>query len=718
MTRRYAYLALLLGTILSTRPAFAEDAADGAAGSEEIVVTGERSHNAAMAGTKSALPIVETPQSISVVTADDFADLGLANLGQALRFVAGVTPEQRGSSAEVYDLFKLRGFDAAVYLDGLKQFASPSGYLSPQVDVSRLDRVEILKGPASVLYGQSSPGGLVAQSSKLPLARDGLYGGIAGTYGTYDLYRVDADIGGNAGSDLLWRLYGSANGAHTEQRFGKRERQTISGAVTWGASGSTSLTLLANYSHDPYNGDYGVFPTVGTLIRNPNGQLPTDFDGGEAGNRFRRNQGAITYIARHDFGNGWALRASGRYQNIKSQLGLMYVSGAPSASDPTLHVYDRASYATRETLNSWTFDNQLTGTVETGPLKHNLLFGVDRQVAHSTEDYAFGSAPPLNVYAPVYGTVTVPQTPAQVPDAFGGYIATHQRQQGIYAQDQIAWGDLRLLLGGRQDWARVVQAGGSPEKSQKFTWRTGLTYVSHIGIAPYISYSTSFEPQSGLVQTGNGGTANAKPSQGKQLEVGAKYTIPGTQLLLTAAWFRINQTNLLTAIPNSNFSNQTGEVRSQGVEVEGTMPLPYGFNARFAFSRQSVKVVKDADPTRIGARLETVGRGGVSANLEWSPKSGPLYGLTLGGAVRHVDDVYAGVSAYDGIARNSPSYTLFDALARFDLAAFDPRLKGLSLAINAQNIFDKKYLTSCYSNYNWCWYGNRRTVQGTIAYRF
>lgn len=718
MTSSRLLAALLAGTaFLASATAVGAQTQRGADGERgDIVVTGQQDRAEVSSGTKTATPIAETPQSISVITGEDIAELGLQNLNQSLRLVAGVTPETRGASAEVYDQFKLRGFDAPVFLDGLKLFQSPTGYAVPQVDVSRLDRIEVVKGPASVLYGQSSPGGLVAESSKLPIDAD-LYGAVAGTYGTYDLYRVDADIGGRAASDVLWRLYGSANGASTQQRFGKRERQTVSGAVTAGAGTSTSFTLLGAYSHDPYNGTYGVFPALGTLITNPNGRLPTDFDGGEAGNRFRREQAAATYIFRHDFGGGWALRSSGRYQHVIAKLGLIYVSGAPL--DAALRTFARASYATDEQLDNWTYDNQLTGHVATGPLTHNLLFGTDRQVAHSREDFAFGSAPALNVYAPVYGTVTVPQTPAAVPNAFGGNYLVRQRQQGVYAQDQIALGALRVVLSGRHDWAHAEQAGLGAKDDRKFTWRAGTLYTLPFGLAPYVSYSTSFEPQGSTVRRGDGTLGIADPSLGKQVEAGAKFSVPGTPILLSGAWFRIDQTNVLTSTPDFTVSRQTGKVRSTGVEFEGYAPLPHGFALRAAVSRQSVKVTADADdPSRVGRRLETVGRGGASVNLDWSPAGGPLQGLTLGGAVRHVDHTYAGISAYDGIARNTPAYTVYDALVRYDLAHASPALKGLTLAVNGTNIFDRKYLTSCFTNYNWCWYGNRRTVQGTIGYRF
>ncbi len=721
MLDRRLFRALLAGSILSATPAFAADpvpddtqARNGTEDSGVIVVTGEKPNTVASSGTKSVTSIVETPQSISVISAADIAGLGLQNLNQALRFVAGVTPETRGASAEVYDQFKLRGFDAPVYLDGLRQFGSATGYAVPQVDVSRLDRVEIIKGPASVLYGQSSPGGLVAEVSKLPLDRAS-YGAVSGTYGSYDLYRVDADVGGRAGDGVLWRIYGSANGADDQQTQGqgKRERQTVSAAVTAGAGSSTSFTLLGAYSHDPFNGNYGVFPTLGTLIDNPAGKISTKFYGGEPGDFFRREQAALTYIFNHDFGSGWALRSSGRYQYVKSRMGLVYTSGPAldtTAAAPT--VYSRSSYSTREQLNNWTFDNQLTGKLVTGPLTHQLLFGVDRQVAHSAGLSAFGGATPIDVFNPVYGTMPTPQTPSEVPASFGINSANvRQRQQGVYAQDQIAVGGLRVTLSGRQDWARQAR-DGQVQKDDKFTWRAGALYLLPFGLAPYASYSTSFEPQNARLRDGG----LAQPSLGKQVEVGAKYQPAGTPILVTAAWFRIEQTNVVVSYPDFT-SDQVGKVRSQGIEVEASAPLPYGFNAKLAYSRQRVKKVEDVVAANIGLPLATVGRGGISANLEWAPTEGPASGFAIGGAVRHVDKTYADFYS-DRVARYTPAYTVFDALIRYDLGKLSPRLANVDLGVNATNLFDKKYLTSCFTNYAWCWYGNRRTVQATIGYRW
>jgi len=720
---------LLCGIAMSSMIAGAAHAADGN-GADSIVVTGTRPATVASSGTKTDTPILETPQSISVVTGEEIAALGLANLNQALRYVAGVTPETRGANAEVYDQFKLRGFDAPRYLDGLKVFASSTGYADTQIDVSRIERIEVVKGPASVLYGQSSPGGLVAISSKLPLDRD-FYGAASGSYGNYNLYDTQADVGGRIGQSVLWRTYGSVNGADTQQSFGKRRRETVSGAVTVGAGSNTTLTVLAAYSHDPDNGNYGSAPALGSLFANPNGQISTHFADGEPSDYWRREQAAITYIFAHHFGDNWVFRSSGRYQYISTKLGAIYQTGTPT--DATLTTFGRASYASREKLNDWTFDNQLSGKIKTGPVTHSLLIGLDRQVAHSTELAGFGSTSngqdvtPIDAYDPVYGTIQAPRSPYDVgPFAPGTYLA-HLRQTGLYGQDQIAWGGLRLTLSGRQDWARSTDLTTTVQHDHKFTWRVGGLYLTSFGVAPYVSYSTSFEPQVGNVLHADGSVTGANPSEGKQIEAGLKYQPPGTQILLTAAWFRIEQSNLLTAVPGTSFSTQTGKVRSQGFEVEATVPLPHGFAVKGAFSHQKVKTVRDEEnPTNVGHGLIGVGKGNAALNVDWSPRQGRLAGFTVGGGLRWVDKVYGGtVSDTDfggGLTPgqySTPSYTVFDALLHYDLGTADPRLKGLEIGLNATNLLDKKYLTSCYlSGLGWCWYGQRRTVRGTIGFHW
>lgn len=698
------------------------DAANDGSSADEIVVMGHK-EIAQSAATKNALPIAETPQSISVITASDISALGLANLNQSLRYVAGVTPETRGASAEIYDQFKLRGFDAPIYLDGLKQFSSSSGYAAPQIDLSRLDSIEVVKGPASALYGQSSPGGLVAMTSKLPLDKN-FYGSVAGTYGTYNLYRIDADVGGKLSDAVGVRLYGSVNGADTQQAYGSRARQTLSAAATFQLDSATSLTVLGAYSHDPKNGNYSGAPGYGTLFHNPSGTISTSYADGEPDDFFRRDQAAGTYILNRDLGSGWALRASGRYQHVGTDLGAIYETGVPTNAAMT--TFGRGSYATHETLDNWTFDHQLSGQITTGALTHALLFGVDYQTAHSYEVAAFGSANDINAFAPVYGTQSVPQTPYTVPGYGGGYATPstydiHQHQTGLYAQDTISWGGLRLLLSGRHDWAHT-ENGTTIQNDRKFTGRAGLLYKTSIGLAPYVSYATSFEPQSATLATGG----LAKPSTGKQVEAGVKFQPDGSPILVSAAWFHIEQSNVVTTNPVTFLATQNGKYRSEGFEVEAKAPLPHGFNLRAAYSHQRVRDVADADARYVGGGLIGAGDGNLAINLDWTAKAGPLTGLNLGAGVRHVSRVYGGVfdETLTGNAYRqyyTPSYTLVDAALHYDLEHLDTRMRGMALAVNVTNLFDKTYLTSCYlyPAYDaWCWYGQRRTVQGTLSWHW
>lgn len=327
---------------------------------------------------------------------------------------------------------------------------------------------------------------------------------------------------------------------------------------------------------------------------------------------------------------------------------------------------------------------------------------------HFNEYGAFGSATSIDAYDPVYGTIPTPRTPDEVPGGPTFQLNTRQRQQSVYAQDQMSWQGLHITLSARQDWAKQGSNSSETQHNQKLTYRAGALYKTEFGIAPYASYSTSFDPQAATLVDGT----LAKPSLGKQIEGGVKYEVPNTQILLTAAYFHIKQTNVLSYDPVTFFATQSGKVRSHGVEVEAKAPLPHGFIAMLAFSRQSVKVLSDLDSNNVGHGLPTVGRGDFSGNLDWSPKSGPLDGVTIGGGVRHVDRVYA----YG--TNNTPSYTLFDALVRYDLGAFSDRFTGVELSVTAKNLANNRYLTGCYVNYDWCWYGARRTVQGTIGFAF
>ena len=503
--------ALVAGVSLLTlgqAHATAETATDPSV--SEVVVTGARPDTQAVSGTKTNTPLVETPQSISVVDKQDLDLRVVTNLNEALHYTAGVGPDTRGNTAGRYDQQTLRGFTPDQYLDGLHLIGSANGYAVPQIDLAFLDRVEIVKGPASVLYGQGSPGGIVALSSKLPtLDRFGEVEISGGGFGTV---KGQFDFGGKLDDDgkFSFRLDGLGYRSDTETQHVEADRYGVSPALTWRPDDKTTWTVLYDYQRDPNGGDYGAMPQQGSLLPNPNGRVPRDFYDGEPGyERFDRTQNAITSLFTRDLGFGdWVLRQNTRYMRTTTSYRSVYQLGFEDAAETALF---RSVALADEGVDAFTTDTNIAGTLHTGSLTHTVVIGVDYQHTGQTEVAGFGgSAAPLDPFAPVYGSpVTDP--------AVSFNVRLNLQQTGVYAQDQIGLGGWRLLLSGREDWVdsaqydRIDKTTASIDPS-KFTGRAGLLYLFDNGIAPYASYSTSFEPQTSTDRFGH----ILPPTGGKQ----------------------------------------------------------------------------------------------------------------------------------------------------------------------------------------------------------
>jgi len=680
---------------------------------EQIKVRGHLASTVASSATKSSTPLVETAQSVTVITRDEMDARGVLNLNQAVRYAAGVTADTRGGEGTRYDLFDLRGFTVPTFLDGLKFQDSPTGFAVAQTDTFRLDRVELLKGPASALYGQSSPGGLTAMSSKLPTDQR-FYGGVTTTGGMFDLYRVDADVGGFATNDgmIRYRVYGTINGQHTQlSRTGSR-RFSISPSFTFGGDGPTTLTLLGNYQYDPENGSYGGVPLIGSLKRASYGYLPRNFyDGDVSAEKFNRRQGAITYILNHRFNDDWSFSTRGRYDDIRTIYRSVYNNGYYDSDDGTSgQMLSRSAYGTQEHTYNLAFDSQFKGNVRTGPLRHALMFGFDymQQKANDTESY--GDAPDLDVLHPDYHMAISDLTP------YLRYV-TKSHQAGAYGQDEIRW--KRLILTGsiRNDWYRSRQVeyfeqSNTRQSASQITWRASGLYHFDFGLSPYISYSTSFQPQSGTVSNDGGATLRqAHPSIGKQLEGGLKYQIPGTSVLFTAAGFHIEQSNVLVSVANTGYSLQSGLVHSDGFEFEAHVQPFHNLMVTAAVSFQKIK----DDST--GKPLIQSGKGNASLFAFYTMPSGPLKGFGFGGGMRYSNKTYGGEATYGSVWL--PQYALFDASVAYDLKNMSHSLRGWKMSASVRNLFDKNYIANCFAygaDGQYCYYGERRNAQANIGY--
>ncbi len=489
------------------------------------------------AGNKTDAPLIKTPQSISVITRDQMDDQAVTSVAQALRYSGGTFADYRGSSHRVDEVY-VRGFGyAPTYLDGL----TVGGESYTQVDPWFLERVELIHGPASVLYGQANPGGLLAMTSKRPSteAKNRVQFGV----GSDSLRRGAFDLNGQLDEQgtLLYRLNGLLSKGQAEVDHIDEERQALAPSLTWQPNEDTSLTLLAYYQNDPDAGYRNFWPTDGVANSGPHGRISRHLNVGDPDfYQSEREQSSIGYLFEHRFNDLLTYRQNLRYlkeEGHYKQLTFMFMS-----DDRTL---ERVPADSREELEQVVVDSQLQFDFATGPLGHTLLTGMDYKRTHrdasDARDFDYRGKYPLDAYDPHYGVSVGPLT---------ANSDTTQRadQIGFYLQDQIEYGNWNLLFGGRQDRARTrtddnLAVSHESYDDEKFTGRAGLLYAFDSGFSPYVSYSTSFEP---VLSTPEPGQSAFEPTTGEQSEIGLKYQPPGTEAMFSVALFDLTQQNVVT----------------------------------------------------------------------------------------------------------------------------------------------------------------------------
>ena len=455
-------------------------------------------------------------------------------------------------------------------------------------------------------------------------------------------------------------------------------------------------------------------PALGTLYANPKGRIPTKrFIGEPNYDRFKLQQGFIGYAFEHRFNDVWTVRQNLRYSHVDANTQRVQAIGL-GADSSTLSRY---AWAFPERSDLFNIDNQAEARFSTGPFAHTLLLGADylREDARYDESQ-LRIVPSVDVFAPVYaGTVTRPP--------LGTRITQGRNQTGLYAQDEIRFGGFRLTVSGRQDWADAVTrttnaATGALTRVKQddaaFTSRVGLSYLLDGGLAPYISYATSFQPTAGTDRAGQ----PFAPTEGEQIEGGIKFQPPGTNLLMTGTVFDLTQKNVLTPDPTDfRFNAQTGEARVRGVELEVKASLTESLDLIASYAAMNSEITKAnanaAGASIIGNELPFVPQHQASAWLDYTFRTGDWAGLGLGAGVR-----YIGASVGDNAnLYHIPVVTLVDAAVRYDFGYRYPALKGVDLAVNATNLFDKTYVSTCIAATG-CFYGNRQTVLATLRYRW
>ncbi|WP_097313751.1 ferrichrome porin FhuA [Escherichia coli] len=684
-------------------------------------------------GTKTDTPIQKVPQSISVVTAEEMALHQPKSVKEALSYTPGVAVGTRGAS-NTYDYLIIRGFAADGqsqnnYLNGLK--LQGNFYNDAVIDPYMLERAEIMRGPVSVLYGKSSPGGLLNMVSKRPTTEP--LKEVQFKAGTDSLFQTGFDFSDALDEDGVYsyRLTGLARSANAQQKGSEEQRYAIAPAFTWRPDDKTNFTFLSYFQNEPETGYYGWLPKEGTVEPLPNGKrLPTDFNEGAKNNTYSRNEKMIGYSFDHEFNDTFTVRQNLRFaQNKVSQKS---VYGYGMCSDPLYtkdqealkaspclsipqsqwgHTLTRQYVIDNEKLENFSVDTQLQSKFATGSVDHTLLTGVDFMRMRNDIDSWFGYAGSV-APSDIYNLDRSDFDFGAHPNPSGPYrVLLKQKQTGLYVQDQAQWDKVLVTLGGRYDWADQSSFnrdyGNKSERDDKeFTWRGGVNYLFDNGVTPYFSYSESFEPAS---QTDANGDLFA-PSKGKQYEVGVKYVPEDRPIVVTGALYQLTKTNNLMADPNGSlFSVEGGEIRARGVELEAKAALSASVNVVGSYTYTDAEYTTDT--TYKGNTPAQVPKHMASLWADYTFFDGPLSGLTLGTGGRYTGSSY-------GDPANSfkvGSYTVVDALVRYDLARVG--MAGSNVALHVNNLFDREYVASCFNTYG-CFWGAERQVVATATFRF
>lgn len=723
--------------------ALAQAAADAAPADREIIVTAT-GQSSATSSTKTSTPIIESPQSISIVSREEMDLRASPTIADALAYTAGVQAEAFGIDSRV-DEVSVRGFGAGGFssnnnfVDGLRL---PSGgqWTRPGFDPFALQQVEVLKGPSGALYGQTAPGGVVNIVSKRPT--DTFHAQfMLQAIGTTDLanwnYQAAADVSGPITDTLSARLVGLARYGDTQVEDVKIGRQYISPSLTWRPDENTTWTLLGQYQRDEGGSTFQFLPALGSLTASNGRYIANDANIGEPDwNTFDRNQYLAASFFEHKFGDsGLTVRNNTRYTHLDTLYQVVVLSGntltacpaSISGCVPGQTVARRAVQGVGESDGIAT-DTQLQFEFETGPVKHTVLGGFDffhTEWQHYRDSVASALVlPVLDIFDPVsrgsagYAANLSPQI----------YTETVSRQSGAYLQDQISLGRLRVTVGGRQDWARdkttnPITGRSYVNKSDAFTWRAGAVYLFDNGLAPYASYAESFLPQVADPSTTLDG-AGFVPTTGQQYEAGLRYQ-SGKNIYLSLGAYQITQQNIVTPatladMPAGNtqaqfeaqacYPNcqvQTGEGRIRGIEFEGKASLPWGMAVIATTTKSWSKITETNTSAQLGNKLPQVPDWMASLFLDQRITAGPLSGLGLGGGVR-----YTGKSAGENAnTLDIPDYALFDLFVRYDFG------NGMVASVNARNIADKRYVATC-TAVSACYYGQGRSVTARLDMRW
>lgn len=648
-------------------------------------------------------PIAEIPQSVSVIGREEMTQRNVQTTTQAVQYTPGVFASN-GAASQRFDYFSIRGFDATLngaLLDGLRSTTAQS-YVRYQP--YGMERTEILRGPSGFMYGAGSPGGVVNMISKRPTEE--VQREVAVQYGSFDRWQGQFDFSGPVKEDksLLFRFVGVGRQSDTQMKYVPDNTGYLAPSFTWAPNDNTSLTVLASISRDEFGPPRPFVPIKGTLLANPNGPLRwnTYLDGAGLDNYVE--QANIAYILDHRFNDVWSVQSSSRFAH--TNLFTQTLSGMGLAAD--MMTLNRSAYQFGIEGNIFSTNNMAKAEWSAGPLEGTSVFGISYR--HGTENYYlnFGRAESINIYFPTYTAPFSATTP---------FTKTYQTaaETGIFTANTITVAKRVVLdLSARQDWVTVdtdnrLKNTSTRQNDDDFTYRAGMTLLTDFGASPYVSYATSFAPVLGTDFYGEA----YKPTTGKQWEVGLKYQPTSFDGLFTIAWYNLEQDNVRTQDPNNPLNSvQTGQVTSRGLELSAVANVTTNFNLRASYTYMDLTTTKTTVQGALGKVPTGMPEHMASGWADYRVASGPFAGWGFGAGVRYVGETFADTSNTIIV----PAFTLVDAAIRYEFGQLRPELEGLKLSVNATNLFNKQYYSTCSASS--CNYGFDRSVIATLSYRW
>ncbi|WP_245905652.1 TonB-dependent siderophore receptor [Psychrobacter fozii] len=661
-------------------------------------------------GTKTALDPDDAPMSYTRIDQDLLQKRQADSVNAALRYEPGVSSESRGT-VSIFDEYRVRGFKTlSNFYDGLRLPYDGAWNLMPQVDIYATEAVEVVKGPASSLYGYTAPGGMVNQIAKTPKSTQETE--VQLRLGNQNLKEVAIDTTGAITDSLNYRFVALKRKKDGQMQTTEEERTLLNPSLEWQATDDVSVLANLFYQDDPDMVPSTPLPAVGTVYNASYGKLDSDAYAGDDWNKFSKEVFMPSVTVNWDINDQLTFKHILRYTDAEAEQRNMYNSGGfVSGSDTILN---RVAYTTDETMKNWTTDNQLAYQFDTANTSHNLLFGVEYQETDSTAAYYDAGAdgtPNLDLSDPDFSQINTDTLPL---DVYSQYEDIEQSQLGFYVQDEMKWQDWTVVAGLRHDKFKsitdqtkasqgVIYSDQEIDNSASETsGRLAAIYDFDNGLSPYASYSQSFQP---VVGSNFVTDEPFKPTTADQLEAGVKYLSADGGTKGTLAVFDIKQQNVVVSdYVNYRSQTQTGEIASKGFEVSGSHMLNDWVDVAASYSYTDAEITEDEfNPDVVGNTPAQTAKHKATLWTDYYATDK----LTLNAGVRYEGGMQIDKQNSDEL----PSVTLVDIGGNYEINPM------LTVGASINNLFDKTYVGSCYDINN-CWMGPERQMTVSLKANF